>query len=69
MNSSIIDEISGVVDEKILLTFIDNCIKVNQTEVINYINDKYYDGISLIPERFLDSESKENSALLILKKK
>ncbi len=33
-----------------------------------YLNDKYYDGISLIPERFLDSESKENSALLILKK-
>jgi replication factor C subunit 2/4 len=48
MNSSIIDEISGVVDDKILIAFINNCIKVNKTEVIDYINEFNNSGFSLV---------------------
>lgn len=48
MNSSIIDEISGVVDDKILIAFINNCIKVNKTEVIDYINEFHNSGFSLV---------------------
>ncbi len=33
-----------------------------------YLNEKYYDGVSLIPERILDPEADENGALLILEK-
>ena len=48
MNSSIIDEISGVVDDKILIAFINNCIKVNKTEVIDYITEFHNSGFSLV---------------------
>ena len=33
-----------------------------------YLNEKYYDGVSLIPERILNPEADENGALLILEK-
>jgi len=48
ISSFVIDEISGIVNEESLKTFINNCIDGKEEEIIEFINNVYTSGYSLV---------------------
>ncbi len=48
ISSFIIDEISGVINDNKLSKFINDCLKCNETEVVNFINNSHKSGYSLV---------------------
>lgn len=52
ITSMVIDEISGVINTEKLEKFIKNCIEMNETEVLEFIEYFYYSGYSLVNQVF-----------------
>lgn len=52
ITSMVIDEISGVINIEKLEKFINNCIEMNEPEVLEFIEYFYYSGYSLVNQVF-----------------